>query len=231
MATYEEDFLAMATAILGAEGVAGLTFNEAMKAMAAQVIVNGFGGGGIPGLIPRVAGDYLHPPLRGGGNGSVASAAAGAVFATPIVVPAAFTVDAVAIRVTTSEAACLAGAYLYAADADGHPVSQVLAAEGIDCSATGARVGTLGAGVTLDPGLYWAFVRSNSPGGLVRFYCVSPGTGFGSVSAGLVSAGGTPWGLTADIGLYGATAATLSAWGYSDPGGNTVQPLAMLRRA
>lgn len=71
MATYEEDFLAMAKAILGEAGVAGLSFNEAMKAMAAEVVLNGVGGGGgtggtqdvllpqywgLPGMIPQEGG-------------------------------------------------------------------------------------------------------------------------------------------------------------------------------
>lgn len=185
----------------------------------------------LPYLSPRAAGHYISPMLRTSAAGSV-SYASGATHGSPLFIAKTITVDLAAIRVSTLEAATSAALVLYKADDNGHPATRVLTATGMDCSTTGSKTAApSGGSVVLTPGLYWGFIRTNSPGGVVRFTAITPDAPFGQiVDTAVYTPGSNPRYPTVDIGTYAAPADTISAWTYAE-GSGTVAPFFQLRRA
>jgi hypothetical protein len=172
MATYEEDLLAMAQAIIAAGGGStdGLSFNEAMKAMAAQVIVNGLGGGGGgDGLImpPQPVGSFRQL-TKGDGAGGLPMQANGEEWAVGLWLPA-MSIDRIGIEVPAAGTA--ASTFRIglrpidlATGAIGAP--EVQSSHALD--STGAKVTTVSA--TLTGGAYalcWAKIGDTGGAGRV----------------------------------------------------------------
>ena len=189
------------------------------------------GGGGVtpPFLFPRASGGLLSTAYASTGS----SGASSTNYPSPIWVPKALTIDAFCFRIPTLEAGALVGVALYDSDADGHPTNRVALIEGVDCSTSGNKTAVLGATVDLSAGLYWAFLRTSSPGSVVRYQAVSPTlrTTLHAVDDGIYTPGATTRSVQVPtVGAYGATVATITAWSYGDPG-STAIPWIALRRA
>lgn len=186
----------------------------------------------LPSLSPKAAGNFIAPSHRASTSGSV-SYASGNIHPSPIYLPRPLTIDQVGVRVSTLEAATSAILLLFRADADGFPATRVLQSAAMDCSSTGAKTAApVGGSVALSPGLYWGFIRTNSPGGTVRFTAITPDYPYGAfVESTNYAPGSTqPRVIIADPGSYASPAATISSWTYGDQGAN-VAPFFTLRRA
>lgn len=161
----------LAPARLGAGTADATTFLRGDSTWAAPPAGGGGGGGGaVPFVGPKI-GHWLGV-FSGAvsSNGSTTTALAGREYqmAAPVYVPFAMTIDQMFLNVDVAEAATFAKGLLYAPDAEGHPATLVAYSGPVDCSTTGMKIVAITPAV-LQPGFYHACIRSNSPGGVVRF--------------------------------------------------------------
>jgi hypothetical protein len=174
-----------------------------------------------PYMVPKI-GSYLGPSFISAPGPASLIPNTGAAPGCPIIIGANMTINAIVARVTVSEASTLARVLLYSSDSDGYPATLLTSASGLDCSTTGYKSGSITA-LALTPGLYWVFLRTNSPGGTVRLQtCVQnilpelyPTSGNGPLN--------TMLGMAADCGAYASPASTISAWTVTSQA-NTVTP-------
>jgi hypothetical protein len=173
-------------------------------------------------VLPKVN-QFIQPVARAAST-SASAWSTGVVPGSPIDIGSSITIDALSTQVSTLEAATSGKILLYSSDAEGQP-STLVASAIVDASSTGQKTTTI-TPLTLQPGIYWVFIRSNSPGGLVRFTAITPG-GPGAVTATAVGPI-TSFAITADVGTYAAPNATPTTLTY---GASTQATYAALRRS
>jgi hypothetical protein len=161
-------------------------------------------------FLPKV-GQFLIPVARASASGSTALST-GVVPGSPIHVPAQITIDQLSTQVTTLEAATSAQLLIYRGDVDGQP-GTLVANGSVDCSSTGHKTVTI-TPVVLTPGWYWCYVRSNSPGGLVRFTTITPSSPL-SITATAIGPV-TSFSISAEVGTYAAPLTTPTGLTYGN---------------
>lgn len=179
-----------------------------------------------PELHPKPLG-FLSAEIRGTSTSGTGGAGV-TVYGIPIFITKPTTIDAMHMRVTTLEAATSAKLLLYSSDVDGHP-TDLVAMTTIDCSTTGYKTGTIGAPLTLQPGLYWAQLRSNSPGNLMRYTTVTP-QGLPGVSDGTAGPY-TSMTITTTSGSYASPPNPIVSWSYADALSTNAAWIALRRSA
>ena len=184
--------------------------------------VDGHDGGTV--LRPKASGEQISAGFTASTSGGSAFAS-GAVFGSHIPITEPTSIDAMGIRVATSQASTNAKILLYSCDADNHPVTLV-ATGTVATTATGYVFGTTGT-VNLTEGVYWATLRSDT-GTTVRFQCL---TNTYMSLVGTWSSTSTPMFVpTADVGTYASPNSTLSTWTYTTASTNSI-PHVVLRLA
>ena len=157
-------------------------------------------------LVPKTSGQMISPGFNTTTGGTLAYAS-GAVYGCHIPIPSSLTMDALGVRVVTTQTSTNAKLLLYSCDADGYPVTLV-ATGTVACTSTGYVFGTTGS-VALQAGMYWATLRTDI-GTTVRFTCITPtyvsqaGTWSGTTTSQYVP--------TSDVGTYASPSSTLSSW-------------------
>jgi len=191
MATYQEDFLAMAQAILGGPaGIQGLSFEEAMKAMAAKVIIDGVGGGG--SMIPPQAIGRRRNITKAEGAGGITLPANGIEQGIGIFLPKQ-TIDRVAIEVAVAgTAASTFRIGLRPISADGSYVAPVLD-QSFALDSTGPKDNTVN--IVLAGGAYaltWAKIGDTGNTGKVLGASIAGGDNYPSQLFGIGSGTNIP---------------------------------------
>ena len=185
-------------------------------------------GGSVVAISPKV-GQYASPAFILANANNYGPASSGAVQGSPLYVYKTMSIDTLYLRVGTPEASCSARVLLYSSDADGAPLTLVANSGTLLADGAGFRGGTI-TPLVLPPGIYWGFIRTNSPGGAVRFFCGNL-TSLNPVAYSDSITGPTDRAFTykADVGTFVAPAATITP--VLEVPGNVGSPWFSVRRS
>lgn len=182
--------------------------------------------GAVPATAPADVGWYLHASVSAAATAGTSAYASGAVPFLPIYVSNSFNADALTARIGTNETSVTVRILLYSSNQYGLPTT-------LHCHGSGTTAGTGNITVTFSPinlptGLYWAAIRTNSPGGTLRFDSIANVSvrGLASNAASAFDNARSPW-PQADVGTTASPTSTLSGWTF---GSTAVMPWIGIRR-
>lgn len=181
--------------------------------------------GAVPATLPADVGWYLQPSTSAAATAGASAWATGAVPLMPIYVAASFNADALTARVGTTEASTSARLLLYSSNQYGLPTT--LHCHSTVAVATGNITATFSP-INLPVGLYWGAIRTNSPGGVVRFDSTANVSvrGLAANASSSFDTSRSPW-PQADVGTYASPTSTLSGWTF---GSTAAMPWMGIRR-